>query len=117
MPLKTCTNCGKEHGPRKKKCDCGYVFIGGKNPLYPEPGTWVLDPVKGLPKSMPPEPVPRDHKMTNREIQDYVLYEGLGFCVYSLISSDRIRDKRLAKLWSQSRAAMQKVVEYLEEAP
>lgn len=116
MPLKICPKCGEQHGPRKKACECGHVFIGDNHPLCPEPGGWILDIPKGLPKIQQPEPLPRDRKMTNREIQDYVAYEGLGFAIYSLISFNKIKDRRLAQLWKKARTEMQKVVEYLEES-
>jgi hypothetical protein len=113
MALKTCPECDKKHGTRKKLCDCGYVFSGKANPLYPEPGTWVLDTPKGLPKVYPPEPLP-DGKLTNQEVQDYLAYEGLGFAIHSAIPADRIKDKKLAQLWRKTRTEMQKIVKYLE---
>jgi hypothetical protein len=114
MALKTCPECSKKHGTRKKVCDCGYVFAGKHHPLYPEPGGWVLDTPKGLPKIYPPEPLPRDKKLTNQDVQDCIAYEGLGFAIYTLIPCDQIKDKRLAQLWRKTRTEMQKIVEHLE---
>jgi hypothetical protein len=114
MPSKTCPECGEQHGSRKKKCKCGYVFIGGTHPLHPEPGGWILDTFKGLPGVRQPEPLPFDRKMTRGEVQEYIAYEGLGFSVYSLIPFDKIEDKQLAQLWKKARAEMQKIIEYLE---
>lgn len=113
MPSKTCPKCKKKHGSRKKVCECGHKFSGGKHPLSPEPGGWVIDKTKGLPLINPPEPLPKG-KLTNRDVQDYVAYEGLGFSVYSLIPSSKIKDRKLAQLWKKARGEMQKIVEYLE---
>jgi hypothetical protein len=113
VPLKTCPECGTEHGPRKKECDCGYAFVTKSNhPLVPEPGGWVLDTERGMPKIGPPEPLPKG-QLDTEAVRDHVAYEGLGFCIYSLIPASRIKDRRLRKLWSDARAAMQKVQEHI----
>jgi len=109
--MKVCPVCNKEHGARKKECACGHVF--GKHPLYLEPGGWVLDIPKGMPKIAPPEPLPKG-KIETADIQDHVKYDGLGFCIYYFIPVNRIKDKKLAQLWKKARAEMQKIVEYLE---
>lgn len=111
MATKTCLECGKKHGVRKKKCDCGYAF--DKHPLYPEPGGWILDIPKGMPKIALPEPLPKG-KIETADIQERVKYDGLGFCIYYFIPTDRIKNKKLAQLWKRARAEMQKIVEYLE---
>jgi hypothetical protein len=109
--MKTCPECSKEHGPRKKECDCGYAF--NKHPLYPEPGEWIFDIQKGMPKIMPPDPLP-EGRIETEGIRDHIMYDGLGFCIYSWIPANRIKDKKLARLWMKARAEMQKIVEYLE---
>jgi hypothetical protein len=118
VPLKTCPECGEQHGPRKKECECGYAFItkgsSASHPLVPEPGGWVLDTYKGLPEIEPPEPLPKG-QLDVETVRDTVAYEGLGFCIYSLIPASRIKDRRLRKLWSDARAAMQKVQECIYE--
>ena len=111
MPMKTCPECGKKHGTRRKVCDCGHAF--SRHPLYPEPGGWILDTSKGMPKIMPPDSLPKG-KIETGDIQEHVAYEGLGFCIYSFIPVDRIKDKKLAQLWKKARVEMQKIVEYLE---
>lgn len=116
MPLKTCPECGAQHGPRKKECDCGHTF-GVKSsptshPLIPEPGGWVLDTGKDMPKIEPPKPLPRG-QLDTEVVRENVSYGGLGYCIYSFIPSDRIKDRRLRKLWKDARAAMQKVQEFL----
>lgn len=30
MPFKLCPSCSSQHGPRRKKCSCGYVFISAE---------------------------------------------------------------------------------------
>ena len=125
MPNKQCPECHATFGARKLFCDCGYDFgckRTGKeavksgdtpHPLYPEPGTWVLDKVKGMPDINPPDELPSgliDVEM----VREIVAYEGLGFTIYSFIPAERISDSQLRTLWQEARAAMQKVVEHLE---
>lgn len=128
MPNKTCPQCNATHGVRKLVCDCGHDFgckrtgkaavVTGQapHPLYPEPGGWVLDKIKGMPDIDPPEPLPLG-LVDAATVKDYVAYEGLGFTIYSFIPADRIPDPELRRLWREARAAMQKVVEYLEDVP
>jgi len=126
MPSKSCPNCNTSHGARKLVCDCGHDFgckrVGkeavksgdASHPLYPEPGGWALHKMKGMPDIEPPEDLPHgpvDAKM----VKEIVSYEGVGYTVYSYIPAERISDSQLKKLWREARAAMQKVVEYLEE--
>ncbi|MHC4299615.1 MAG: hypothetical protein ACYS7Y_20240 [Planctomycetota bacterium] len=115
MPKKTCPDCNAEHGTRKKVCECGYAFSATNHPLYPEPGGWVLDKVKGLPVLDPPEPLPRDRKLNLKELRDqYIAHEGLGYCLYTYIPAAKIADPGLRPLWRKARRAMQAIVEYLE---
>lgn len=126
MPSKSCPNCNTSHGARKLVCDCGHDFgckrVGKEavksgdvpHPLYPEPGGWALHKMRGMPDIEPPEDLPHgpiDAKM----VKEIVSYEGVGYTVYSYIPAERISDSQLKKLWREARAAMQKVVEYLEE--
>jgi len=126
MPSKTCPECNATHGSRRLKCDCGHDYgckRTGKeavksgdalHPLYPEPGGWVLDKMKGMPDIDPPEDLPRG--LVDVEIvKEHVMYEGLGFTIYLFIPAERIADLKLRGLWREARAAMQKVAEYLEE--
>jgi len=125
MPSKTCPECSTVHGARKLVCDCGHDFAckrtgkeavksgDASHPLYPEPGTWVLDKTKGMPGIEPPEDLPRG-PIDAETVEHHVAHEGLGFTVYSLIPAERISDPHLRKLWQKTRAAMQEVVEYLE---
>lgn len=128
MPKKTCPKCNAKHGVRRLKCDCGYDFgrkRTGKasikagevsHPLYPEPGGWVIDTLKGMPPIDSPEPLlpgPIDVSV----IKDHVLYDGLGFCIYTGIPIERISDSKLKSLWREARRTMQRVVEYLEDIP
>lgn len=116
MPLKTCPKCKAKQGTRKKVCDCGYTFITKANhPLVPEPGGWVLDDIKGMPTIDPPDIDWPGGKLDNAFIRDEAAYEGLGYCIYSLIPAGRIKDAPLRKLWKEARAKMQKITEYLYE--
>lgn len=125
MPNKQCPECHATFGARKLVCDCGYDFgckrtgkeavkVGdAPHPLYPEPGTWVLDKVKGLPDINPPDELPSG-PIDVEVVKEIVAYEGLGFAIYSFIPAERISDPNLRKLWQEARAVMQKVVEHLE---
>lgn len=77
--------------------------------LYPEPGTWGTD-------ATPPDSLPRG-KLSAEEVQDRVSHDGLGFCIYELISDKKIADPRLANLWREARHAMLNVVKCLGAAP
>ena len=96
MSLKTCPKCDKKLGNRTKTCPgCKYEFAMKSNhPLVPEPGGWVLDTYKGLPKIEPPDELPSG-KLSVQQVYEQVSYEGLGFCIYHLIPVDRIADRKL----------------------
>lgn len=88
-----------------------------RHPLYPEPGAWVLDQSQGLPSIERPEPLPRDRLLSAGTIRDdYVAYEGLGYCIYDYIPPEKIADPKLRQLWKGARRAMQDVVECLSAA-
>ena len=79
---------------------------------YPEPGKWVTQLPKGMAASEPPEVLP-DTKLSALEIRELVAHEGLGFCIYEYISSQRISDKELALMWRKTRQSLQEIVDYL----
>ena len=113
MANKVCPECKKSHGTRKKVCDCGHKFQG--HPLSPEPGAWVLDNPKGMPKLQPPPALP-EGKITTPDLRDqYVAYHGLGFCLYHYIPANMIEDTTLRALWRKTRRAMQDIVEHMEK--
>lgn len=114
MPKKTCPECNAKHGTRKKVCECGYAFVTKSNhPLVPEPGGWVIDDYKGLPTIDPPDFNWPKGKLPTDMVRDEVSYHGLGFCIYSAIPADRIKDAPLRKLWKEARAKMMQITEYL----
>jgi len=116
MPLKICPKCEKKCGPRTRVCACGHNFtLKSKpetHPLVPEPGGWVIDKFKGMPPIDPPEPLPAG-KIDTELVRDYIAYDGLGFCIYTIIPVERIADTKLRRLWVAARDAMQKVQEYV----
>ena len=118
MPRKTCPQCNASHGVRKLVCDCGHDFgckrVEVENPLFPEPGTWIVDKVKGMTFDMAPEPLSSE-SLDASAVKDLVGYEGLGFSIFTYIPAGRISDLQLRTLWQDARAAMQKVVVYLEQ--
>lgn len=114
MPLKTCPECQKVHGPRKKVCECGHDFgvktaHGG---TYPEPGSRVIEHMKGMPE------VELGAIVTNvlptEEVSQQVSIEGLGYCIYTLIPANKIEDPTLRSLWKIARKAMQDIVVWLD---
>jgi hypothetical protein len=108
--MKTCPKCKKQHGTRKKVCECGHTF-GGK-PV--EPGGWVNDPTKGMPKIDDPGPLPSG-KLSVEEVQDQIAYHGMGYCLWDYIPAERIADAKLRAFWRAGRKAMLNIVEYLDE--
>ena len=129
MPLKKCPKCGKEVGPRTSVCpDCGHNFkrvdppsssvskTKGKkkdkpNELIIGDGGWVHDKEKGMPKIHYPSPPTK--KMSVEDIKTSVEYHGLGFCLYNYIYPDTISDKKLAKMWDDTKNRMSEIVRYL----
>ena len=110
--MKTCQSCGREHGARKLVCECGFDFKKKATSLIPEPGAWVVNEQRGMPKIQSPEPY-EDGPITTATIKEQVLYEGLGYCIYSWIPADRIKDKKLAKMFADAREKMQAIHKYL----
>ncbi len=93
-------------------------MASNRHPLYPEPGTSVIDTFPGMPEAQQPEPLPKGGRLEGYQIRDYyVAYEGLGVCIYELIPAHRIADPELRLLWRKARRAMKAVVDCLEEAP
>jgi len=109
--MKTCPKCKKKHGTRKKVCDCGHSFASKGKGV--EPGGWVNDPTKGMPKLSDPGPLPSG-KVSNAEMQDQIAYEGLGYCLWDYIPAERIASAKLRALWRKARKAMQDIVEHLD---
>lgn len=114
MPSKICPDCGKKHGSRKKKCDCGHSFSVKSHPLYPEPGGWVLDTYSGMPKIEPPYPLEKGCILTLEEVQEQISYEGLGFCVYNFIQPEMIEDLKLRGLWIKASKALRDIIGYID---
>jgi hypothetical protein len=128
MPIKVCPDCSRKHGCRRLVCECGHTFIKRvKQSIsdeskhvshdfpYPEPGTWIWDRPKGMPPLSPPDALPPGPLLTS-VVKEQVSYEGLGFCIYSLIKSDRITDPVLRELWARARATMQEIIICLEKS-
>jgi hypothetical protein len=106
--MKTCPECKKKHGTRKKVCDCGHAFVKSV-----EPGGWVNDPTKGMPKIDDPGPLPSG-KLSVEEVQDQIAYHGMGYCLWDYIPPGRIKDAKLQTLWRAARRNMLNIVEYFE---
>jgi len=68
-----------------------------------------------MPEVGEPQKIPYKRLLTACEIRDdFIAYDGLGFCVYTAIPAEKIADKELRRLWQEARAALQQIVEYLE---
>ncbi len=106
--MKTCPKCSKQHGTRKKICDCGHSFV-----QRVEPGGWVNDPTKGMPKIEDPGSLP-EGKLDVEEVQDQIAYHGIGFCLWDYIPAERIENTNLRTLWRKARRAMVDVIAYME---
>ncbi len=109
MAKKTCPKCKKQHGTRKKVCGCSHSFMSRV-----EPGGWVNDTLKGMPKVEMPSPLPNG-PIVNDDVRDYIAYEGLGYCIYDYIPAEGVKDQKLRVLWRIARKAMQNIVTYLED--
>jgi len=121
MPSKVCPKCNMKHGVRRLVCECGHDF-NCKRAVEAveivetvEPGTWIFDMPKGMPSVCPPAALPPG-SLSVGTIRARVSYDGLGFCIYSLIPAARIADPRLKELWVKARAAMKEIVTLLGQA-
>ena len=84
--------------------------------LNPEPGGWVMDEMKKMPRVRPPDELP-DGPIPTKLLRDQIVaYEGLGYCIYEVVAASKIEDPKLRTLWRKARRAMQDIVEYMEEA-
>jgi len=110
MPYKIC-DCGAKSGVRSKKCgSCGESF---EKPMV---GTWPIHynndrKRKDLPEIEPPAPLPSG-KLTNKEIRDRLTYDGIDI-INGLIHPNKIKDKKLSKLWSDARKSIQQIIQYV----
>ena len=126
---KICPECEKEHGARKRECECGHKFGAkakqerpakgvkqAKHPLgqkyVPVPGMWVFDTPKGMPNIQVPNDLPSG-PLDNQEVYDQCVYNGIGDCVFEYIPSRRIADPKLRKLWKKASDAMNEAWRYL----
>ncbi len=82
---------------------------------YPEPGEWVDDHEHSLPDVS--VMVSKDQQLTPEEVRDTIAYEGLGYCVYEIISPNRISDPHLRKLWLEARNSLYDIITYLQTVP
>ena len=113
--MKICDKCKKKVGPRSKKCKhCGYDFAIAKEKEERSDiaqGSWVRDIPKGMAQPIVPDELPKNTKLTKRQLQDLISYEGLGFCIHEFVPSALIGDKRVATAWEKARKAMISVVD------
>lgn len=79
---------------------------------YPEPGNWIDNMPKGMVIQEPSSPTTK--MLSSTDIKEWVSEEGLGFCLYVAIPPEKVADKRLRRLWIETRQGMQAIVEHLE---
>lgn len=126
MPIKVCPKCNTKHGVRRLICECGHEFkrkieVVEVTPeesiktAYPEPGQWIWDMPKGMSPVCPPAALPTG-QLSVGTVRARVSYDGLGFCIYSLIPAARIADSQLRELWMKARATMKEIVTLLGQA-
>ena len=127
MPHKICEKCQKTSGVRKKICECGEPFTkkekltsisttSDRVIAQKSIGTWINDIPKGMPKiSMPAGLESEPELLDNKTINDYISYEGLGFCITTYIPADRIEDEELKEMWDGAKQKMIEIIDYLEK--
>lgn len=77
----------------------------------------MLDDRRGMPELSQPPPL-SGGTLSTQEIRDeYVAYEGLGFCILHYIPTRKIESKELRVLWRKAKLALAAVVDCLEGAP
>jgi hypothetical protein len=52
--------------------------------------------------------------LPTEEVKQQVAYEGLGYCVYTLVPANKIEDPTLRSLWKAARKSMQDIVVWLD---
>ena len=137
---KQCPSCDKSHGARKHQCECSHVFGAAakqestkgkpkspskkkqkpvkqtKHPLgqvyVPATGLWVFDVPNGMPAIHAPDDLPSG-PLSNQDIYEETVYNGLGECIQTHIPTRRIADPKLRKLWKKADEALEKVWRYL----
>lgn len=55
-----------------------------------------------------------EEKLTYDELRDEIISDGLHYCITDGISSERMPDEKLSKLWSNAAGAHRAVDEYLK---
>lgn len=66
---------------------------------------------KNLPPIEPPAELTGD-KLTNEEIRDLLAYEGIDI-INGLVHPNKIKDKKLARMWSKARKEIQSIIRFL----
>ena len=84
-------------------------------------GEWLDDVPKGFPKQEIPEQLEKikktnDFLLDNDEIYDYIMYEGLGYCIMTYIQAEKIKDQKLSEMWTNCRKQMLDVLKYVVKA-
>jgi hypothetical protein len=73
-----------------------------------------MDQVKDMPVVQPPPDLPAGKIDTADLWNQWIAYEGLGYCIYDIVPASKIQDPKLATLWRKARKAMQDIVEYMQ---
>jgi len=76
-------------------------------------GGWIKDMPKSLPNVDVPSIIEPGQKLNKEELRDHICYEGLGFCIQTLISADKIEDTEICEQWKIVQDEMDKLVTIL----
>jgi hypothetical protein len=53
-------------------------------------------------------------KLSNKQIKDIVEYEGLGYAIQHYLGSEMINNKKLSKLWGQTKKSLDAIAKILK---
>ena len=129
MPEKIC-ECGNKVHVRVRICPkCKKEFVKKAKKIKQQKnlnkivekaavGEWIDDLPKGFPKQEIPEPLKKikktsDFLLDNEEIYDYIMYEGLGYCIMTYIQAENIQDEKLKDMWKNCRKQMLEILKYV----
>lgn len=129
MPEKIC-DCGNKVHVRVRICPkCKKEFVKKAKKIQQQKnlnkiiekaavGEWIDDLPKGFPKQEIPEPLKKikktsDFLLDNEEICDYIMYEGLGYCIMTYVQAENIKDEKLSKMWIDCRKQMLEILKYV----
>jgi hypothetical protein len=58
--------------------------------------------------------MPKEKKLSDEDVAFKIDMEGIGSCIQDYLSSDRIKNPKLAKLWDEAKEKLDAITELLE---